>query len=56
MVIANWKIRKNGQRNGRRNGFSPSAENIIVAMMHVNKAGESKILKMYVAFNWCRMR
>jgi 3-oxoacid CoA-transferase subunit B len=27
------------------NGPVASAENIIVAMMHVNKAGESKILK-----------
>jgi acyl CoA:acetate/3-ketoacid CoA transferase beta subunit len=31
--IANWKIPENGQRNGRRNGFSRFAENIIVAMM-----------------------
>jgi 3-oxoacid CoA-transferase subunit B len=32
-----------------------SAENIIVAMMHVNKAGESKIFKNVVTINRCRM-
>jgi 3-oxoacid CoA-transferase subunit B len=52
--IANWKTGKMVVRNGR-NGFSPSAENIIVAMMHVNKAENLKFLKN-VAFNWCRMR
>jgi acyl CoA:acetate/3-ketoacid CoA transferase beta subunit len=41
------KYRENGKRYGRR-GFVASAENIIVAMMHVNKAGESKILKNVV--------
>jgi 3-oxoacid CoA-transferase subunit B len=43
--IANWKIQEKMVKGMGRNGFSPSAENIIVAMMHVNKAGESKILK-----------
>ena len=37
--IANWKI------PGKMVKGMGSAENIIVAMMHVNKAGESKILK-----------
>ena len=47
--------RKNGKRNGRHTmDLVASAENIIVAMMHVNKAGESKILKkMYASFNRC---
>jgi 3-oxoacid CoA-transferase subunit B len=43
--IANWKTQEKWSKEWARNGFSPSAENIIVAMMHVNKAGESKILK-----------
>jgi 3-oxoacid CoA-transferase subunit B len=38
------KFQENGKRNGRRH-LVASAENIIVAMMHVNKAGQSKILK-----------
>jgi 3-oxoacid CoA-transferase subunit B len=42
--IANWK-KENGKRNGRRHGFSSFAENI-VAMMHVNKAGQSRFLKV----------
>ena len=45
--IANWKIPKKMVKGMGSYGFSSFSRNIIVAMMHTNKKGDSKILKSY---------
>ena len=44
-TLQTGKFPENGKRNGGAMDLVASAENIIVAMMHTNRQGESKILK-----------
>jgi 3-oxoacid CoA-transferase subunit B len=54
--IANWKIPGKMVKGMGGAMDLVACRNIIVAMMHVNKAGESKSLKCLFAINGCRLR